>query len=388
MLIAHDLIATVGVACLIAGCGYEFMALLAVVVWKLRKPQPTAVSATSPPVTLLKPLCGAEERLYENLRSFFQQEYREYQIVFGVRDAADPAIEVVERLVKEFPGIPARLVINAQQHGSNRKVSNLINMLPYARHDVLAIVDSDAHVDETYLQRITAALAQDGVGLVTCTYRSVPADGLWSRLGAMYINDWYIPSVLLAWLFGHRGFASGQTLCLHRNTLGFIGGLAPIANHLADDYELGERVREMGLRVVLSDYVTHTEHNEPTLDHLLGHEIRWMRTIRALQPQGFRFLFVSFSLPLALLGASLLLSVPTLGTLSLTLFAATLIARLLLYAAARWGDERLDFSDLWLVPTRDILLLWVWWRALRTSRVTWRGHEFSVDTHGVMRILR
>jgi ceramide glucosyltransferase len=279
-------------------------------------------------------------------------------------------------------------VINAQQHGSNRKVSNLINMLPYARHDVLAIVDSDAHVDETYLKKITAALAQDGVGLVTCTYRSVPAQGLWSRLGAMYINDWYIPSVLLAWLFGHRGFASGQTLCLHRNTLEAIGGLLPIANHLADDYELGERVRQMGLRAVLSDYVTRTEHYEPTLDHLLGHEIRWMRTIRALQPQGFRFLFVSFSLPLAFLGASLLLSVPTLGTLSLTLFAVTVAARLSLHAAARWGDERLSLADLWLVPTRDVLLLWVWWRALRTSRVIWRGHEFSVDAEGVMRGLR
>jgi ceramide glucosyltransferase len=387
MLIAHDLIATLGVACLIAGCGYEVMALLAVLVWRLRGPKPAGVPVTSPAVTLLKPLCGAEDGLYENLRSFFRQEYREYQIVFGVRDGADPAIGIVEQLVREFPDIPTEVVINAQQHGSNRKVSNLINMLPYARHDVLAIVDSDAHVDETYLQRITAALAEDGVGLVTCTYRSVPANGLWSRLGAMYINDWYIPSVLLAWLFGHRGFASGQTLCLHRHTLESIGGLLPIANHLADDYELGERVRKMGLSVVLSDYVTHTEHNEPTLDHLLGHEIRWMRTIRALQPQGFRFLFVSFSVPLASLGASLLLSVPSLGTLSLTLFAVTLVARLVLYVAARWGDERLDFSDLWLLPTRDILLLWVWWRALRTSRVTWRGHEFSVDTHGVMRIL-
>ena len=387
MLFTHDLIATLGVACLIAGCGYEVMALLAVLVWKLRRSQPAVVPVTSPAVTLLKPLCGAEDRLYENLRSFFLQEYPGYQIVFGVRDAADPAIGIVERLVKEFPDVPTMLVVNAQQHGSNRKVSNVINMLPYARHDVLAIVDSDAQVDETYLSKITTALAQDGVGLVTCTYRSVPADGLWSRLGAMYINDWYIPSVLLAWLFGHRGFASGQTLCLHRCTLESIGGLLPIANHLADDYELGERVRKTGLRTVLCDYVTRTEHNEPTLDHLLDHEIRWMRTIRALQPQGFRFLFVSFSLPLAFLGAALLLSLPALGTLSLTVFAMTLIARLTLYAAARWGDERLDFSDLWLVPTRDLLMLWVWWRALRTSHVTWRGHEFSVDTHGVMRIL-
>jgi ceramide glucosyltransferase len=388
MLIAHYLIATLGVACLIAACGYELMALLAVMVWKLRGSKPIGSPGTSPPVTLLKPLCGAEEGLYGNLRSFFKQEYAQYQIVFGVRDAADPAIAVVERLVREFPHVPTKLVINAQQHGSNRKVSNLINMLPYARHEVLAIVDSDAHVDETYLSRITAALGHEGVGLVTCTYRSVPADGLWSRLGAMYINDWYIPSVLLAWLFGHRGFASGQTLCLQRRTLESIGGLAPIANHLADDYELGERVRKAGLRVVLSDYVTRTEHYEPTLNHLLGHEIRWMRTIRALQPHGFRFLFVSFSLPLAFLGTSLLLSVPSLGALGVTLFGLTLLARLILYAVARWGDERLDLSDLWLVPTRDVLLLWVWWRALRTSRVTWRGHEFSVDAHGVMRVLR
>src|SRR5690348_1149781 len=148
------------------------------------------MSVQHPAITVLKPLCGAEIRLYESLKSFFVQNYPEFQIVFGVCDPNDPSIEVVRRLAGEFPEVPIELVIDPRQHGSNHKISNLINMLPSARHETLVIVDSDAQVCETYLATIVAAIQRDDVGLVTCTYRSVPAGGLWSRLGAMYINDW------------------------------------------------------------------------------------------------------------------------------------------------------------------------------------------------------
>jgi ceramide glucosyltransferase len=386
-LITYELAATAGLICLIVGCGYGLTALLAVLLWKWAGPSGGRSRTEYPAVTVLKPLCGAEEHLYESLRSFFLQDYPEFQIVFGVRDGADPAIAVVKRLAMEFPEVPIELVVDPRQHGSNRKVSSLINMLPHARHEVLAIVDSDAQVDERYLGAVVGALDGDRVGLVTCTYRSVPAHGVWSRLGAMYINDWYIPAVRLAWLFGHRGFASGQTLCLRRQTLEVCGGLQPICNHLADDYKLGERVRAVGLKTVLSEYVTQAQHYEPTLAHLLGHEIRWMRTIRALQPQEFRFLFVSFSLPVALVGFVLTHLLPALASVSAALLAVTLLARFALYLATHRTGKGIDLSDLWLVVTRDFLLFWVWWRALRTSRVTWRGHEFAIDSQGVMRIV-
>jgi len=194
------------------------------------------------------------------------------------------------------------VVVNGQQHGSNRKISSLINMVPRASHDVLMIADSDAVVGPDYLSSMVAPLSDPGVGLVTCVYRGIPTSKVWSRLGAMYVNEWYMPSVLLAWLFGHREYASGLTLCLRRDTLQAIGGLRRLSNHLADDYELGALVRAAGLRIALSSYVPRTEHAEPSLDHLLDHETRWMRTIRVLRPKSFRFLFLSFCLPLALAG--------------------------------------------------------------------------------------
>jgi len=377
--------AILGFACLLISGGYVWAALAALAVWKLVPLSRARTAMGQPAITVLKPLCGAESRLYESLRSFFLQDYREFQIVFGVRDPSDPAIRIVERLAKEFPAVPIELVIDAHLHGANHKVSNLINMLPFARHEVLVIVDSDAQVDETYLATIVAAIQQDSVGLVTCTYRSVPTGGLWSRLGALYINDWYMPSVLLSWLLGHRGFASGQTLCLRRETLESLGGLQPICNHLADDYELGERVRAAGLKTVLSEYVTRSQHHEPTLAHLLDHEIRWMRTLRALRPGEFRLLFVSFGLPLAVVGLMLACSLRTLIFPSVLLFSGVVFGRLALHAGTHWDGKRIDLSDLWLIPLRDVLLMWVWWRALRTSQVSWRGSRFAVNAQGMIR---
>ena len=144
------------------------------------------------------------------------------------------------------------------------------------------------------------------MGLVTCVYRDLPTAEVWSRLGAMYINEWYIPSVLLAWLFGHEGYASGQTLCIRREKLQAIGSLRAIANHLADDYKLGELVRAQGGRIVLSHYLLRTEHDERSFAGLQRHEVRWMRTLKVLRPRSFRLLFLSFSLPLALVGSALL----------------------------------------------------------------------------------
>jgi ceramide glucosyltransferase len=202
----------------------------------------------------------------------------------------------------------------------------------------------------------------------------------------MYINEWYVPSVLLAWLFGHQGYVSGQTAGLRRDTLQAIGGLRPLANHLADDYRLGELVRGLGLRVVLSPYVVKGVHHEPSFSSLAHHELRWMRTIRVLRPLSFRLLFISFCLPLALL--SLLGTAgSSLSAAARTLFAATVTARLILHVVHRPRDDRSAMSDLWLLPVRDVLIFWVWGRSFFTSHVTWRGNEFDVDADGVMRPL-
>jgi ceramide glucosyltransferase len=385
MPLINPLIAIIGFASLGLAASYAVLALVAVVVWQIRR-APTN-SRQLPPVTVLKPLCGAEPGLYENLRSFCKQDYPEFQIVFGVRDLADPALSVVERLLVEFPSLPIDVVVNPQQHGSNCKISNLINMIARARHDVLAMADSDACVGPDYLSTVTAPLLDHNVGLVTCLYRGVPTQHICSRLGAMYINEWYMPSVLVAWLFGYQGYASGQTLCLRRDTLQAIGGLQAMANHLAEDHRLGEMLRGSGLRIVLSPYVLKAEHHEPNLDSLTRHEVRWMRTIRVLRPRSFRMIFLTFSLPLAILGITLTGVEPSLSTTAWALFGTTVIARLLVHFVHRLRGDRPLLSDLWLLPARDLLIWWVWCRSFFSSRVTWRGSEFEVDANGIMRRL-
>jgi ceramide glucosyltransferase len=385
MFFVHPLAAIVGFASLAAAAGYAVLALVAVLVWDRRRAP--SKSLRLPAVTVLKPLCGAEPGLYANLRSFCEQDYPQYQIVFGVRDPADPALAVVERLVTDFPSLPIDVVINPQVHGSNFKVSNLINMIARARHDVLTIADSDACVGSDYLRLVTAPLLDPKVGLVTSVYRDVPTKSIWSHLGAMYINEWYMPSVLLAWLFGYQGYVSGQTMCLRRETLRAIGGFQAIANYLADDHRLGEMVSGLGLRIALSPYVVRAEHHEPSWDSLARHELRWMRTIRILRPRSYCLLFLSFSLPLAIVGILLSVAQGPASMAAWTLFLTTLLARLVLHFVPWLRGDRPLLADLWLVPVQDLLMVWVWVRAFFTSRVSWRGSEFDVDADGVMRRL-
>jgi ceramide glucosyltransferase len=381
----HLLAVTIAFASLGAAAVYAVLALVAVLAWNRRRT--TIRPHPLPPVTVLKPLCGWEPGLYANLRSFCEQRYPEYQIIFGVRDRADPALAVVERLVAEFPSIPMGVVVNPQLHGSNYKVSNLINMVASARHEVLIIADSDASVETDYLSMVTTPLLDPKVGLVTSIYRDVPTKSIWSRLGAMYINEWYMPSVLIAWFFGHQGYVSGQTMCLSRHTLQAVGGLESIANHLADDHRLGQLVCGLGLHIALSPYVVRAEHHEPSWDSLVRHEVRWMRTIRALQPRSYWFLFLSFSLPLAILGLLLSPAGGLGGLAAWALFLTASLARLGLHFVPWLRGTRPLFADLCLVPAQDLLLVWVWVRALFTSRISWRGNEFDVGADGVLRRL-
>src|ERR1700680_335689 len=217
--------------------------------------RPTTSPAQLPPVTILKPLCGDEPLLEKALTSCCNQNYPTFQIVFGVHVVADPALAVVRKLRDRFPRCDIAIVVDVTPHGSNRKVANLINMLPSARHDVLVVSDSDLHVMPNYLERLVAALEAPGTGLATAVFVGLAAGRSWAaRLGASQISHSFLPGVLVARAMGRQEWL-GSTVMLLRRTLEQVGALQPLVNRLAEDNVLGQRVRGLGLTVGLADAV-------------------------------------------------------------------------------------------------------------------------------------
>ena len=371
--IAHSGVAWTGYALAALAMTYGIIACVAASLRIRSSPLP---ARDPPPVTILKPLCGAEPETYECLRSFCDQAYPEFQIVFGVCDSQDPVLAVVEKLQKEFPQRDLCVAIDRRQHGSSRKVSNLINMMPLARHDFLVLSDSDVRVGRDYLAKVVAPLHDDGVGIVTCTYHGNPRPGLWPLLGSLFINEWFMPSVRVAAMAGSRSFAFGVTIALRRQVLAGIGGFTSIADQLADDYRLGELTRRLGLRTVLSEVVVETCVAELNFGDLVRHELRWLRTIRALRPLGYSFSFVTFGVPVALLGALLARgTAPAVGML-----AATALARTVLHLFMRRpGSAPFQLA---VLPLRDALSLGLWAWSFVTRHVHWREDRYQVTRDG------
>ena len=372
------LLHALGIALALAAAGYACVALWAVMKG-LRKARRVPLPAGSPqPASVLKPLHGAEPRLYENLRSFCLQTHPDYQLVFGVRDPDDPAIAVVERLRLQFPQRSIALAIDPRVHGANFKVSNLLNMLPHAQHDLLVLADADIYVAPDYLARVTAPLADPTVGIVTCLYYGIPGRSLWSRLGRLFIDDWFAPSVRLSNAFGSTRFAFGSTIALRRDALETIGGFAVLRDTLADDFWLGELTRRAGLRTVLSEVVVGTDVSESNLKDLYSHELRWLRTIRSIAPAGFAMTFVCFTSPLLLLG---LLLAPGPGSAALALLGGA--ARVLLhFLQRRISHQAFAWHEVLLIPLRDALLLMEWAAALAGWQVRWRGQVLHARGDG------
>ena len=379
MINASEVFYTVGFAVAGLASSYSLLALLAVGLGLRRHRY--AAGAGRPAVTILKPLCGAELELERSLRSFVEQDYPEFQIVFGVQDETDPALAVARRISEAYPLRDIDIVIDTREWGTNRKVSNLVNMMSAARHDRLVLADSDILVRPDYLERVTAPLADPNVGLVTCLYRGKATAARWSRLSALFIDDWFMPSVLVARLLGMRDYAAGATLALRRGDLARIGGFAALADHLADDHLLGQHIRALGQSIVLSDVVVETTVDEPSLASVLRHEIRWMRTIRLLAPASYSFLFVSCTLPSALLGVILTCAQPV----SVVLLAVTIIADVTAHGIQNRRAGRAVWEGLWLWPLREFLTLHDWLNGLFNRSIRWRGQAYRVDSDGSLK---
>ena len=351
------------------------------------RPQRRAAGGFRPPVTILKPLCGLDAGLYENLRSFCVQDYPGYQVVFGVREAADPAVPVVRRLIEELPQVDISLVVDGTVIGPNLKVSNLANMVRAAKHPYLAIADSDMRVDQGYLASVVAPLEDTAVGAVTCLYSGVPTGGLPSRLAGLMINGWFLPSVLVSAALGRLRFALGATIALRRELLDRIGGFAALSHRLADDQMLGRLVSDFGYRVVLSGYVVENVVHEPSLAAFFRHELRWARTIRIAEPLGYAFSFLMYGVPLSMIGAVLLEAALGWGLAGLVAIALAIVLRLWMHAAVcRKLGLTMGGRALWLVPLCDVLRLLIWAAGFLGRRIDWRDRRFTVNTKGLMQV--
>lgn len=352
------------------GCVYLLVA--GILSWRFgaraKRPETNPV-----PVTILVPLCGHEPGLEQRLTALCDQNYdAPIQIVCGISSPQDPAIPAVKRAIAARPDRAIDLHVDPLVHGRNLKVSNLINMAERARHETLVLIDSDIEVGPGYLNDVIGELQQPGVGAVTCLYHGVAMGGLWARLAAMGINLHFLPNVIVALATGLGEPCFGSTIALSHDTLRRIGGFGAFADHLWDDYAIGQAVRELGLKVAVPPFSLGHVCSDGSARQLLATQIRYGRTIKSIDPAGYAGAVISHPFPLAL--ASALLGG---GGHALALAAIALTCRV----ALCWQMER-QFAaragSYLLVPVRDLLSFTVYVASFFGATVKWRGNRFRV----------
>lgn len=332
----------------------------------------------TPPVSILKPLRGVDPQMYESFRSHCLQDYPRYEIIFGVSDPDDPAAEAVQKLMSEYPHVRIRLVVCPEVLGNNRKVSNLVQMAAHARYNHLLINDSDIYVPTDYLLRVMAPFAHTEVGMVTCPYRGIPANTLGSKLESLGISTEFIPGVLVARQIENGiHFALGSTLAMSRKALDSIGGLRPLVNYLADDFELGLRISQAGYDVVLADMAVETHLPAYSFVEFFQHQMRWARSTRDSRRMGYIGLLLTFGLPWAML--AVLFSAG--AWWSWLVFALATLLRFAVAFQVGVGvvHDRAVLKYFWLLPLRDLVAFWVWFASFADNKVHWRGDIFILE---------
>ncbi|WP_438381281.1 bacteriohopanetetrol glucosamine biosynthesis glycosyltransferase HpnI [Asaia sp. BMEF1] len=366
-------------ACLaVAGCAQSVIGAGLIAAFrrseKRRIARPESPVLPLPAVTVLKPLHGDEPLLEDALRSFCEQDYPEYQIVFGVQRQDDTAIAIVRRLATEYPERDIALMIDGTTHGTNRKIANLINMYPSAKHDILVISDSDIHVQRDYLRHVVATLSQPNVGLVTTLYAGLPASSSTVReFAASQINHNFMPGVMMSRMLGRQD-CLGATMALKRALLERVGGLGALADHVADDAVLGQLVRAHGKAIALAPCMTWTTVAEPTAGHMIEHELRWGRTVKNVEPVGYGL----SAIQLPLFWSSVVLFCCWPARWALWFFLCVWAVRVL---AALMIDRclgRLSPSVYGLFPLREWLSAAIMVGSARGQRVEWRGQTLHI----------
>jgi ceramide glucosyltransferase len=337
-----------------------------------RPPLPHAVS-----ISILKPLTGVDEGLETNLRSFFAQKYEDFEILFAVHDAGDPAITLVEKVRREFPGVPTQLIISGEAPYPNAKVFSLDRMLNVARHDLVVMSDSDVRVSPRLLEVLAAEFQDERVGLITCPYRAVAGESLWSMLEAMFMNSEFLGGVLVARLLNGMDFALGPTLAVRKSALAEIGGFDFLKDYLAEDFVMGNRVAAKGWRVLLSSEIIEHRIGSQNFAANLRHRLRWLRSTRRSRPLGY--IGQVFTNPLAI-GLVVWAILPA--------WWPALVAAAVLRAASGWAQAWWVLQDplikicWWAVPLQDIWSFILWLAGFFGNTVVWRGRSYYLARDG------
>ncbi|KGM33104.1 bacteriohopanetetrol glucosamine biosynthesis glycosyltransferase HpnI [Inquilinus limosus] len=358
------------------GCVYLGLAILLTGRHARRRPPEPG---SFPSITVIKPLHGVEPGLFENLASFCRQDYPgPVQILLGVADPRDPALAVVAQLRQAFPQAALELVVDARRHGSNRKVSNLINMAERIRHDVVVFSDSDVRVPPDHLRQMVAELQAPGVGCVTCLYHGVPTGGVWSRLIGLGMDAHFTPSVIVGLGLRLARPCIGTTIVMGRDMLAEIGGLTAFADLLAEDYAIGAAVWAAGRRVAVSTQLIGHLCSEASAGTMWAHEMRWARTIKSIDPLGYAGSLITHPFPAALIAWALGGGMPALALAGLAL--ALRIGLCIRFERAYSLPPR----PYWLIPARDLLAFAVFVVSYLGSGVNWRGHLYQLVPDGTL----
>jgi ceramide glucosyltransferase len=353
------------------GCLYVVMAGFLVLRFKSRDAKAVAKPV---PVTILVPLCGFESRTYAQVRALCEQNYdAPVQIVCGSRSLDDPAIQVAKRVAEDLPDQKLDLHVDGHAHGSNLKISNLMNMESRARHDTLVLIDSDIEVDPDYLSSVIGELQAPNVGAVTCLHRGVSYEGIWARLAALGANTHFLPNVIVALTFGLARPCFGATIAISRETLQRIGGFAAFADQLWDDYAIGQAVRRIGYEVAIPPFALSHVYSDRSLRELVVNQLRYGRTIRSINPAGFVGGIITQPFAAALLAALL-----GAGQRAVEIGIFALAGRFVLCwcVEQRFGVRS---GSYWLIPVRDIMAFAVYVASFFGARVTWRGQRYRVS---------
>lgn len=338
--------------------------------------RPSYPRGFTPPVSILKPIRGLDRETYDNYASFCRQDYPEFEILFCVTDDADPAIPVIQQIIRDFPERTIRLLTGAEPLGASDKVNKLCRMVRESRCEIVIVSDSDVRVEPDFLRGIVAPFQDSKVGGVTCLYRGLTNGSFASDIEALGNSTDFAPSVLVAQLFGDVDFMLGAVMATTKKYLAEIGGFESLVDYFCDDYELGNRIAAHGHRVEISRQPVWIVYPRQTFAEALRHQLRWNLSIRFSRPWGHFGLLFTQGLPWALLAAAIAPS----RHLAIAYVALYLVLRLVM-AISIGGEEmgdRLAIRKTWMVPMRDAVAFVVWLASFVPQRIHWRGQEFYV----------